>query len=311
MRGGIHFTRHRKQRIFNGVLNEHAFEAIQDRLDITALICPVCQKYLIQEDDLFYCYDCQLAGEVVLVIDRRVADDDPQRLSLRLLQRDGTLTPKAYKHIKENDGFLFGGLPCPSCDAPITQLFEDTTGEKPTCCQVAFLPQIKAIRDAKPPKGERIQHWKVSYWVESLRIHSPTPCQLKVIDVEVYQSELAHFAPKVETLSIETHRAPAEDDRDVSAPETIPMTHTAAIGVFIRRFLVRDPAAITPRNDFYQAYVRWIQEHHQEPLGNKTFYRQLREVFPYLKSGQHRINGKRTRCYRGISLRRDADPLRG
>ena len=322
-RGGINFAPLPKQRIFNGVLNDYVFEAIKDRCDIAELICRVCEKYLIHKDDLYRCSHCGVAGEVVLVVDRLVADDDPHRLSVRLLQREGTLTPKAYKHAAENDGFLIGGLPCPSCDKPITQLIEHDTGVQPSCCQVAFLPQIKEIPDAKPPKGKRIQRWKVSYEkIEKIDLPHPTPCQLTLIDLATYQSELARFAPKIETLPIEADPASSEtleepppedsspsDATQVSNAATLPVRHTDAITWFLRKFILGKPTAITPRNEVYEAYVHWIRKHNQEPLSNKIFYRHFKALYPYVRYGQNRINGKMTRCYRGISLRRDADLL--
>ena len=312
------------QRILDGMLTDYAWEKIENNLDIAELICPLCKKYLIHKDDFYHCYWCGLTTEVVLVVDRLVADADPQRLSIRLLQREGTLTPEAWQHAEANKGFLIGFLVCPSCEDPITHLSEDATGEKPSCCQVSFLPEIKDIPYSKPPRRNRIQRWKVSYEVENAEIPYPTPCELKLIDLGTYQSELERFAPKIETFPIVADPPPSEpveapppedlpssDDTEVSIPETIDVTHTDAINWFLRKFILGKPTAITPRNDVYEAYVHWIRKHRQEPLSNKIFYRHLREIFPYVRSGQNRINGKMTRCYRGISLRRDADLLSG
>ena len=322
--GGINFAPIPKQRIINGHLTSDAVAAFEERRDIVELICPVCSKYLIDKDDVFHCYYCGLAGEVILVVDRLVADDDPHRLSIRLLQQEDTLTLKAYKHAKENEGFIFGSLPCPSCDEPITQLLEHDSCVQPSCCQVVFPPQIVEIRHPKPPRNS-IQRWKVSYeLVEKIGLPHPTSCKLTHIDLATYESELARFAPKIETLAIEADPVPSEtqkalppedmpssDDTEVSIPETIDVTHTDAITLFFRRCILRNAEAITPRNEVYQAYVQWIGEQHQAPLSNRIFYRHLREVFPYVRFGQNRINGKRMWCYRGISLRRDDDPLRG
>ena len=324
-RGGINFARLPKQRIPNGVLNDNTSERIKDRLDIAELICPLCQKYLIHKDDLYYCYYCGVAGEVVLVVDRLVSDEDPQRLSLCLLQRLDTLKPNACKHFEENDKFLFGSLPCPSCDEPITQLIEHDAGVQPSCCQVAFVPKIIQIPyKYEEKKRKTIPRWKVSYHFEKVGISHPTLCELKLIERHAYISELAHFLPKCET-PIEVDPAPADETQDqkprkkppsttsdethVSKAKTIPVRNTDAITLFLRTSIIERSNAITPRNDVYEAYVHWIRKHNQQPLSNKVFYGHLRQVFPYVRYGQNRINGKLTRCYRGVKLRSYDDML--
>ena len=313
-RGGIDFASEPKRRRHSDVISEHTEVAIKDHLDVAELICPLCKKHLIHEHDFYHCYWCGLTTEVVLVVNRRLADNDPRRLSLRLLQREGTLTLKAWLHAGENHGFFVSFLPCPWCKDPITHLIEHDTGARTSCCHIAFIPQIIEIPTPKPPRGKRIQRWKVSYRYEKVVISSPTVCELKVMDIKMYQSELAHFAPKVETIGIEADPTASEapsDDSEVSETqklltEELIVTGIAATDEFIRRFVGRDPGAIIPQKHFYQAYVKWIKEQHQEPLGNKTFYKQLREVFPYLECRQNRINGPRVWCYRGISLRSES-----
>ena len=323
-RGGIDFAPERKRRIHNDVISEYVEEAIEDHLDIAELICPLCKKHLIHEDDLFHCYWCGLTTEVVLVVDRLVSDDDPRRLSLRLLQRKGTLTLKAWFHAGENDGFFFSFLPCPWCKDPITHLIEHDTGVRTSCCNIAFIPQIIEIPTPKPPRGKLIQRWKVSYHFEKVGISHPTLCELKLIERHAYISELAHFLPKCET-PIEVDSAPADETQDqkprkkppsttsdethVSKAKTIPVRNTDAITLFLRTFIIRKPNAITPRNDVYEAYVHWIRKHNQQPLSNKVFYRHLEEILRYVGSGQNRINGKLTRCYRGVKLRSNDDML--
>ena len=306
-------------RIKNGRLDEYAEDAIKDHRDVAELICSLCRKHLIYKDDLFHCSSCGLTGEVMLVVNRLVSDDDPHRLSIRLLQRNDPLTQLAWKHAEENDGFSFGSLPCPSCDKPITQLIEHDNGVQPSCCQVVFPPHIEEIRFPKPQRGKRIQRWKVSYQlVEKIGIHYPTLSKLIHIDLATYQSELARFAPKIETLAIEADPFPSEavaaspaenlppnedtDDTKVKKALTLPVRGTDAITWFLRKFIRGTPTAIIPRHEFYEAYVRWIRKYHQEPLSKKIFYKHLRELYPRVKSGQNRINGKRMRCYRGISL---------
>ena len=302
-------------RIIDGQLNENALEKIKDRLDIAELICPLCSKDLISENDLFHCYWCGLTTEVMLVVDRLLSDDDPQRLSICLLQREGTLTPEAWQHTDANKGFLIGFLVCPSCKDPITHLSEDATGEKPFCCQVFFVPRIEEISYDKPSRGTHKQPWKVSYDVKTGEARFPTPNALQLIDLQTYERELARFAPKIKTAdAVEASPAenlpPNEDANDttVSETKTLPISGTDAITRFLRKFIRGTPTAIIPRPVFYEAYVRWIRKYHQEPLSDRIFYKLLGQLYPRVKSGQNRINGKRPRCYRGISLR-DHDDL--
>ena len=314
IRSGIDFATDSHKRIKDHSLNENVEAAIKDHLDIAKLTCPLCKKDLIYEDNLYHCYWCGLTTEVVLVVNRRLADDHPRRLSLRLIQRKSTLTLKAWLHAGENEGFFVSCLPCAWCKDPITQLIEHDTGVRTSCCNIAFIPQIIEIPTPKPPRGKLIQRWKVSYRYEKIVISSPTLCKLKLMDIELYQSELGHFAPKVETPAIEadpTAAASPSDDSKVSETEKLLteeliVTGIAAIGEFIRRFVVRDPGAIIPQKNFYQVYMQWIKEQHQEPLGNKIFYNHMREVFPDIKRRQNRIKGKREWCYRGFSLRSES-----
>ena len=305
-------------RINKGRLDEYTEDAIKDHLNIAEIICPLCTKHLLREDDLFHCSSCGLTGEVMLVVNRLVSDDDPHRLSIRLLQRNDTLTQLAWKHAEENDGFSFGSLPCPSCDKPITQLSEDATGEKPFCCQVFSVPRIEEISDDKPSRRKHKQPWKVSYDVKIAAAKFPTPNALRLIDLATYEQELARFAPKIETLAVEADPSPLEavaaspaenlppnedtDDTKVKKALTLPVRGTDAITWFLRKFIRGTPTAIIPRHEFYEAYVHWIRKYHQEPLSDKIFYKHLGQLYTRVSSGQNRINGKRMRCYRGISL---------
>ena len=317
-RGGINFPDTSGRRIIDGQLNENAWEKIKDRLDIAELICPLCSKYLIYENDLFHCYWCKLTTEVMLIVDRLLSDDDPQRLSMCLLHREGTLTPEAWQHAKANKGFLIGFLVCPSCKDPITHLSEDATGEKPFCCQVFCVPRIEEITSDKPSRGTHKQRWKVSYDVKTGEARFPTPNALQLFDLQTYERELARFAPKIKTAdAVEASPAenlpPNEDTNDttVSEAKTLPISGTDAITRFLRKFIRGTPTAIIPRPVFYEAYVRWIRKYHQEPLSDRIFYKLLGQLYPRVKSGQNRINGKMTRCYRGISLRDHEDLLAG
>lgn len=340
-RGGIDFADTPKQRMPNGMLTDEAHKAFEAHRDIAELLCPICRKYLIHEADLYNCHWCGVAGEVVLVVDRLVADDDPQRVSIRLRQQR-TLSPKAWQHAEANNGFLISDLPCPSCDAPITRLIEHDDGVQPSCCQFAFIPGIKELFYRKS-RGRYMPRWQIFYEeVEKIGIPQPTLCEIKCIDLYTYRSEMTRLAPKIQTPAVESEGVPhrnaqtswtgcvgqpsravspsetleppqqkAESDTppnatDVSKAKTLSLRGTDAIHLFLRTFIIGEPKARTPRNEVYEAYTAWIRQDNQPPLHAKTFHKHLKEVFPYVAEGQNRIDGKRVWCYRGIKVRADA-----
>lgn len=318
-REGIHFADIEKKRMPNGLLTEAARKAFDERRDIAELTCLICGKYLIYEEELYHCYWCGVAGEVVLVVDRRLSEDDPQRLSIRLLQQR-TLTLKAWLQAQANNGFLIGYLPCPSCDQPMTQLIEQESGVRPACCDFVFIPEIGELSYRKKRRGKHIPRWKVYYEsVEKVASPHPKTCKIKCIDLHTYQSAFEHFAPDIpvpaaENVSpsetqvaqdTEVSQTDAESNTptDNSKAKTLHVRGREALILFIRKHIRADPNAILPSSEAYSAYVDWIQEHQQKPLSDRLFHKSLQHIYKSLEFKQNRIDGKRVWCYRGIKVR--------
>jgi len=223
----VNFADRPKQRIHDGMLTSEALKAVEPHLDIAELICPLCQNDLIHESDLFKCAACHVTGEVVLVVDRRVSADDPQRLSIRFLPTSGGIAPEVWMQAEQNNTFLLSStLDCPSCLDPITELSEDATGEKPFCCSVLCVPQIKEI-DAQT--STRQNQWKVAYDVKVKDAHFPTDNALNLIKAVTYQHQLQQFLPKGDMMPVEKHpphtsAAPVEHPSPLEAAEKIPFT---------------------------------------------------------------------------------------
>lgn len=347
-RQGIDFATPKKQRFPNGMLTSEAVNVFEAHRDITELLCQICQKHLIYEDGLYCCHECGVAGEVVLVVDRLVSDNNPQRVSIRLLQQR-TFMPKTWQHAEANKGFLISDLPCPFCRESITQIIAHDDGVQPSCCQFVFIPEIKEFPSPRPPRGEHIQQWQIYYKeVEKIGIQPPTVCKIRCIDLHTYENEFARsevshhddrdregethegtssvsprtsrVAPKIQVPAVEavsrslTLSSPnteqtlptPRDERDVSKVETLTVSGREAMTFFIRTFVTKEPNAITPRHEFYEAYVDWIRAHNQHPLTKNAFHKCLRQIYSSIKQGQNRIEGKLTRCYRGLKLRSDA-----
>ena len=363
-RQSIDFAEIPKKRFPNGMLTGEAHKVFEVDSDIADLLCLICRESLIHEaDDLYCCHGCGVAGEVVLVVDRLVSGDDPARLSIRLLQRKSTLSPKAWQHAEANHGFLISDLPCPNCKAPITRLIAHEDGVQPSCCQFVFIPEIKELQSPRPPSAKHIQQWQISYEeVEKIGIQPPTVCKIRCIDLHTYENEFARsdvshhddrdregethegtssvsprtsrVAPKIQVPAVESEGVPhsdcvgqpllavsrsltlpppnteqplptPRDERDVSKVEALTVSGREAITFFIRTFVRKEPNAMTPRHEFYEAYVDWIRTHNQHPLTKNAFHKCLREIYSSIKDGQNRIDGKLTRCYRGLKLRSD------
>lgn len=182
----------------------------------------------MHESDLFTCAACHVTGEVVLVVDRRVSEDDPQRLSIRFLPKSGEIDPKAWMQAEQNNTFLLSTLDCPSCLNPITQLSEDATGEKPFCCSVFCVPQIQEI-DPRQQTSTPENQWKVAYEVKVKNADFPTDYALNLIEAVTYQHQLQQFLPKGDMMPVEkqpphTSAAALKHTVPLEAAEKIPVT---------------------------------------------------------------------------------------
>lgn len=85
------------------------------------------------------------------------------------------------------------------------------------------------------------------------------------------------------------------------------MDLASPVSAFVRECCVREPDAMVPRDNLYDAWKRWAEDNGHLAGAKSTFGRDLRAVVPDLRDTQPRTDAGRIRYYERIRLRTEAD----
>ena len=317
------------QRIFNGALNINTTHFLGEQVFITHLVCPLCSGTLNSQGELPRCASCHISIQPVLVLEKPDVTADVSFWFVRLLLRDGLITPEQWQSIVDQQSLFVAPLCCPSCDRHLTGKDIDWQHRKISCCEVLILPRLRikeidtfSYQEWQPPSFN-VGEWFIDIELLSTEEEPQTQGELKRINATAYRQELMRFLP---------HNAPVKDVRDLQSPDpslaavdtptkkSTSLTDTADIPPpkktqkmidkemvfqFLSAWVVESEGAITPRDVVYEKYQQWIRQQDREPVSDKLLYRQLCEVFPLVRVRQNRINGDLTRCFRGVKLHSD------
>jgi DNA helicase HerA-like ATPase len=115
-------------------------------------------------------------------------------------------------------------------------------------------------------------------------------------DLSEAQDRLATDSPTTTTDEQGADRAVPE-----TGPNPSPDATDGGLPAFVERFVTEREGAVIPKDDLYQAYTYWTNQHEIEPKNKVWFARTLGDFVDYGTS-RTRIDGERINCYTGVEL---------
>ena len=318
-------------RILYGVLNAEDWESLEGHLFIAKLACPLCSLsldflHLGSQGEPPKCVLCDFSVQPVLVLEKPHVDADESFWVVRLLPRDGVITPQQWQIIVEKQSLFVASLRCPLCHERLTGKNIHREMRKLSCCQFLFIPQLLIKEQDKnlyepDPSISVLSEGALFLYIRVLMLEPPSQMQreLEWLRSTEYRHELWRFIP---------NDAIVEDVRDLQPPDpslfavetptetNTPITDTGfatlpiktqkmidkeMIREFLSAWVVESRDAIIPRHVVYEKYQQWIRQQNREPVPDKSVYRQLLEVYPLVRMGKNRINGELIWCFRDVS----------
>jgi phage/plasmid-associated DNA primase len=82
---------------------------------------------------------------------------------------------------------------------------------------------------------------------------------------------------------------------------------TDPVAVWLDRFTVLVPDAVTPQGRLYEAYVKHCADKGLSPITRQAFGRSLKKLRPGISEARRTVNGAFVMCYLGIALSTQED----
>ena len=181
------------------------------------------------------------------------------------------------------------------------------------CDSFDFVPFARLVFSANhPPRSQDASHaffrrWVVIPFDRSLEPHEQTP--RNVLDARLSSpSELSGLLNKA-LDGRERLKRQGGFSNPPSVQEAWNEFHatTDPLAVWLEKFTIDDPNAITPKKDLRIAYNGECERRGRPTMNNKQFGQAIKRVRPAVQDAQRTVNGSVQWCYVGIGLLHPAD----